>query len=278
MVAPSLTDGGLAAAFAGGTLESFAAGTMEWRFEVGVASREGILAAFIARNGGKTAPTAVEGNAGFLRAFADRVDMAERIPAQLGKNWEIMHAGFKPYPVCAANQSPIMSMIDLAKEKGLEAENIHRIRIRVKPSEYRYPGLNFRGPFRTVGATLMSTPFCLALACVEKDVTLQGLGQLTNPEILALIELIEHIPDEQIPALSCVIEVETKTGKTFVKKMMTSPDYYNFELPQVVKTVNKATSETGVNPLRVREFIELVNNVQDARSIQALVESLSPCP
>src|SRR5690606_17161206 len=59
-----------AASFAGGILQSFADGTDEWRYQVGVAARNGLAAAELARAGSVSAPHAIEGSAGFVKAFA----------------------------------------------------------------------------------------------------------------------------------------------------------------------------------------------------------------
>jgi 2-methylcitrate dehydratase PrpD len=269
---------GFAAAFASGTLECFAAGTMEWRFEVGVASREGILAALIAKNGGKAAPTAIEGKTGYLMAFANRADMEENIVAHLGKKWEIMNAGFKPYPVCAFNQTPVIAMLDLAKENKINADEIERLQIRVNPYEYNYAGMNYRGPFGSVGATLMSTPYCLAVASVDKEVTLKGISQFTNQKILGLIDRIEHIPDEKIPRWSCIIEGQMKNGKKLKKEMIIGPEYYNFTMKQDVELIKRVTSETGVNQSKVDKMVELVQDLPNAKNVRALIDVLANCP
>ncbi len=269
---------GFAAAFASGTLECFAAGTMEWRFEVGVASREGIMAALIAKNGGKAAPTAIEGKTGYLMAFANRADMAENIVAHLGEKWEIMNAGFKPYPVCAFNQTPVTAMLSLVEENKINADGIERLQIRVNPYEYNYAGMNYRGPFSSVGATLMSTPYCLAVAGVDKKVTLKGITQFKNKKILALLDRTEHIPDEKIPRWSCIIEAQMKDGKNFKKEMIIGPEYYNFNMGQDVELIKRVTSETGVTQSKVDRMVELVQDLPKAKNVRPLIDVLAKCP
>ena len=63
-----------AVSFAGGLLQSFADGTDEWRYQVGVVARNGLVAAELARAGSVSAPNAFEGKSGFARAFA-RIDL-----------------------------------------------------------------------------------------------------------------------------------------------------------------------------------------------------------
>jgi 2-methylcitrate dehydratase PrpD len=269
---------GFAASFASGTLECFAAGTMEWRFEVGVASRGGILAALIAKNGGKAAPSAIEGPTGYLKAFANTNGMAENIVAHLGKKWEIMNAGFKPYPVCAFNQTPVIAMLGLVRENKLKADEIDHVQIRVTPYEYNYAGMNYRGPFSSVGATLMSTPYCLAVACVDQEVTLKGISQFTNQKILALIDRIEHVPDEKIPRWSCIVDVQMKDGKKFKKEMIISPEYYNYNMKQDVELIKRVTSETGVTPSKVDRMVEFVQDLPKAKNVRPLIDILANCP
>ena len=269
---------GFAAAFASGTLECFAAGTMEWRFEVGVASRDGILAALIAKNGGKSAPTAMEGKTGYLNAFANTSENAEEIVKHLGKRWEIMNAGFKPYPVCAFNQTPVIAMLDLVEKNNIDYRNIRKIEMRVNPYEYHYAGMNHKGPFRTIGATLMSTPFCLAVACVDKAVTLTGIQQFENPKILDLVEKVEHIPDEKMPSLSCYINVFMQNGQLHSKEMKVTPEYYNYDFDRDVELVKRVSGETGVPQKKVDQMITFLRDFEKAPNIDKLVRMLRTRP
>jgi len=106
-----------ASAFAGGTTESFAAGTSEWHFENAIASQSGLLAARLAAAGAVGADTAFEGDAGFLRAITGRTDGAERVTAGLGTTWEILNVTFKLYPVCAFNQIPVTAAVRAARSE-----------------------------------------------------------------------------------------------------------------------------------------------------------------
>ncbi len=93
-----------AVSFAGGLLQSFADGTDEWRYQVGVVARNGLVAAELARAGSVSAPNAFEGKSGFARAFA-RIDLDRNLVASLGQDWAILRVAFKPFPVCAFNQN-----------------------------------------------------------------------------------------------------------------------------------------------------------------------------
>jgi len=269
---------GFAAAFASGTLECFAAGTMEWRFEVGVASREGIMAALLAKEGAKSAPTAIEGKTGFLKAFADTTEGSGLLARDLGKTWSVMIAGFKPYPVCAFNQTPVRTLIRLIQEEKISYSDVKKVEIRVNPYEYNYAGMNARGPFTSVGGTLMSTPFCLAMTLVDGQATLEGLHRFEDQKIKELIEKTDHIPDESVGTYCCVITLETKDGKTIRRESKEGPEYYNFNMDQTVELARRVTSETGVSQEKVTEMIEFVQNLEKAEDVRTLTALLGSCP
>jgi 2-methylcitrate dehydratase PrpD len=169
-------------------------------------------------------------------------------------------------------------MLAIVREQKVDHDPIERIRIRVNPYEFNYAGMNYRGPFSTIGATLMSTPYCLAVACVDKEVTLKGISQFNNSKILGLVDRIEHIADEEIPRWSCIIDVQMKDGRKFKKEMIVTPDYYNFDMKQDIELIKRVTSETGVNQASVDQIIGLVKDLQNSKSLQPLIEALAHCP
>jgi len=269
---------GFAASFASGTLECFAAGTMEWRYEVGIASREGIIASLLAKQGAKSAWTSIEGKAGFLNAFANTTEGSELITSDLGNEWSIMRAGFKPYPVCAFNQTAVRNILSLIKENNLSYNDVEKVEVKVNPYEYHYTGMAYRGPFDSVGATLMSTPFCVALAFVDGQTTLEGLSRFDDPKIDELIKRIEHLPDENIQTYCCAITVETKDGKTLYKESKEGAEYYNFNMEQTIGLARQVTSEAGVSQDKVSEMVDIIRNLDQARDIRELAELLGSCP
>ena len=76
----------------------FADGTDEWRYQVGVVARNGLVAAELARAGSVSAPHAFEGKSGFARAFA-KADLDGGLAASLGRDGRF----------CAWRSSPIPS-------------------------------------------------------------------------------------------------------------------------------------------------------------------------
>ena len=146
-----------AVSFSGGVLQSFADGTDEWRYQVGVVARNGLVGGTRAA-GSVSAPHAFEGKSGFARAFAKADPMvASRRRPRAGS--AILRVAFKPYPVCAFNQTPVTGALVLREELRSAPA---KVRVRMNPYETGYAGMDAVGPFSTISGTLMSIPFCIA--------------------------------------------------------------------------------------------------------------------
>lgn len=236
-----------AASFAGGILQSFADGTDEWRYQLGMTAHQGWVAAELARVGSISAPHAIEGRSGFVRAFA-RVDCnLDEVLGQLGHTWFIDRVVFKPYPVCAFNQTPVNAALSL-KER-LQGRPLSRVVVRMNPYETGYAGMDSRGPFHSISGTLMSIPFCIARTLQYGVPTLADMTVYDDEAVNQLIEKTELVSDESVPSLSCIIEayIEGENEPVVEKLNMTTTDY-NYNRSQVMELIRRVCSEVGVDP------------------------------
>jgi 2-methylcitrate dehydratase PrpD len=213
-----------AAAFSGGILQSFADGTDEWRYQVGVAARLGLVAAELARAGSVSAPHAYEGKAGLVPSFARTACDAGALTAGLGRDWAVVRVTFKPYPVCAFNQTPVTAALTL-REK-LAGSPVKAARVRMNPYETGYAGMDAVGPFSTVSGTLMSIPFCIAATLLHGVPDMRRMLTYDDAAVNGLISRIKLISDPDVPTLCCKIEVDTADGRTLVQdQQMTFADF-----------------------------------------------------
>ena len=131
----------IAASMAGGTSESFGAGTDEWHFQAGAAAATGMMAAQLAEAKVTGSRTAFEADAGYLQCFARSGLSADTIAGDLGTTWNILGVTFKPYPVCAFNQAP--AMLGVRLRTSVAAEHVASIRLRMNEREATYPGMRW---------------------------------------------------------------------------------------------------------------------------------------
>jgi 2-methylcitrate dehydratase PrpD len=263
-----------AVSFAGGVLQSFADGTDEWRYQVGVVARNGLVAAELARAGSVSAPNAFEGKTGFARAFA-RTDLDAGLAASLGRDWAILRVAFKPFPVCAFNQTPVTGALALREQlRGAPA----RVRVRMNPYETGYAGMDAIGPFRTISGTLMSIPFCIATTLVHGAPTTRHMTTYDDPAVNDLVTRVELVTDPSIPILSAVIEAETADGGKHVREQRMTAADYAYDLPTLSAMLRRIGNEEGV-PMsafdRLERFVERLPQgaIDDAISVFTLAPS-----
>ena len=132
----------IAASEASGLKENF--GTDTKPLHAGLAARNGVLAALLAKSGITASSRAIEGPQGFLKAMgSERAELGEELRA-LGERWETLETGVtvKLYPSCAATHPAIDAILDLRREHEFTADDVESIAIGVDgvtPTILTYP-------------------------------------------------------------------------------------------------------------------------------------------
>jgi 2-methylcitrate dehydratase PrpD len=242
-----------AVSFTGGVLQSFVDGTDEWRYQPGIVARNGLMAAELARAGSVSARHAFEGRAGLTRAFARADCDVRKLADCLGKDWAIHRVAFKPYPVCAFNQTPVTAALHLRKELGSAA--VKAVRVRMNPYECGYAGMDATGPFNSISGTLMSIPFCIALTLVHGTPDMKRMTTYDDPKVNTLVDRISLISDESVPVLSANIDVETMDGRRLRRDQRMTAKDYSYHRARVSELVRRIGREENV-PIKAFDLIE----------------------
>src|SRR5262249_10335888 len=160
----------IAASKASGLKENF--GTMTKPLHVGMAARNGIMAALLAQKGFTANDLALEGPQGFLHAMASEKSDLKSLSQNLGRRWEILETGItvKLYPSCAGTHPALDTVLDLRREHGLNADQVEGMDMQVDSVTppllaYERPETGLQGKF--------SMTFCAAAALVYGEVTLE---------------------------------------------------------------------------------------------------------
>lgn len=262
---------GIAASFSGGLNQTWIEGTSEWRWELGMAARNGLWAATLAATGAPGAREWFEGAAGFARAFAGEVE--DDGEWELGERWRILDVIYKPYPVCNITQSPVEAAISLVTEADVEVEEIESVRCMLNPEDRSYPGTLNWGPFRDVGASLMSAPFCVAMAIKHRTATLEGLHETEDPTIRELVARTEVIADERLPTLAARIELTTTTGERHVRELIPDGGTYGWEWDGVRENSRRLLAEMAVDEAGLEKLEAAIRGVEGLGSVAPLVEA-----
>lgn len=249
---------GLAASSASGTNQTWVSGTQEWQIQIGLAARNGLMAARLAQVGATAAPDALEGPAGFYRAFLGHCDGLAAIGNDLGQHWRCLDVTYKPYAVCAILQAPVAQAIALAQANDIDPGQIAAIRLSLNPAEAAYPGTDARGPFVDIGATLMSAQFCLAVALSQRVVRGVDLQRLNDPALQPLIHCTEVIPDASLATRQFVLDIELRGGSRLRHASQHTGQPFNWDRQGVMDNLRAMSDEIPLPPPRLERLFDTV--------------------
>ena len=264
-----------AASFCGGILQSFSDGTDEWRYQVGIAAQVGLAATELACAGSVSAPHAIEGKAGFVRAFAKQDCDVDALVSGLGKDWAVMRVTFKPYPVCAFNQTPVTAA--LAMREKLAGAGIAAVRVHMNPYETGYAGMDATGPFDSVSGTLMSIPFCIATTLVHGVPDMARMTTYDDSAVNALIPRIRLVGDADVPPLCCRIEVSTVDARTLVQDQRMTTRDFAFDRKGVSALIRRIGAEQAV-PMQSYDVLEAFVDSLPGGSIHEVLRAFTLMP
>ncbi len=264
---------GIVASMAAGTNQTWIAGTQEWQFQVGLAARNGILAARLAAVGGTGAADALEGSAGFYAAFMGDLEQTAQVGKDLGTKWRSLDVTYKPYAVCAILQGPVHQAMLLARQHALKAENISAVRLTLNPAEAAYPGTDSTGPFSDTGATLMSAQFCLAVALAQQTLRGSDLKRFADPLLQPLVQKTIVQADGQLGARSFVLEVDLTNGQTLRHASHATAEPFNWDRAEVMGNLRAMGDELAFGPQRLEQLGETVLSAER----KTVAEIVSAC-
>jgi len=121
---------GLAATQAAGLREMF--GSMAKSLHPGRAAQNGYASALLAQAGFTSGERGLEGPRGFAAVQAAKYDLS-KITAGLGVDFDLRANTYKPFPCGIVNHPTIDGAIQIHNERGLAAESIRAVRLRVAP-------------------------------------------------------------------------------------------------------------------------------------------------
>lgn len=254
---------GIAASMAAGTNQTWLSGTQEWQFQIGLAARNGILAANLAAAGGTGSPEALEGKGGFYAAFMGSTQGVEKIGYDLGSLWRSLSITYKPYPVCGILQGPVVEAIEMAKEYEIDPEQISAVRISLPVAEAAYPGTDYTGPFYDVGNALMSSQYCLAVALLKRSFQSEDLLSREDAALLKLVQQIKVIPDESLKPRSFILEIDAKDGKTLTKVSSSSEDDFDWDRNEEVAHLESMATEMPFSADRLNNLISMTLTAEE---------------
>jgi len=213
---------GMAASASGGLFAYLTGGGNIKKFHPGHAAREGLRAAFMARQGAAIGPNGViEGRSGMLQAFGG----IENWDGSLARDRTlpaVARSYLKPYPCCRHIHPAIDAVLELKRSANWRMEDIEAIEVETYGAAMPHARL----PWNTLEIAQLSFPWVMALACADGDVALAGFsGQSrARPDVNALASLVTvtqtEACDRLYPAYGPArVTVRLRSGEVLVKEV-----------------------------------------------------------
>ena len=238
-------------------------------FHGGKAAQNGVWSALLAQHDYSGSCTALEGEWGYLRAFAkgadqDRLALLDR----LGTEWYILRTISKPFACCLSSHAAIRALLDLVQEHGLRPEQVASVEAYVNPASYYM----IRNPDpRDELQAKFSLPFCLAIALLNQDVSYRAFDEHTlwDASVREVMRRVTLEARDEIGRIESLVRVRVHGGAVLErvsKRASLNAEQVLAKFRDVVKGV--------VDPARAEEIIRAIDGLDtqtDVRTIGGLL-------
>lgn len=281
---------GIAASQASGLKENF--GTMVKPLHAGLAARNGVLAAELARLGMAASERALDGPQGFLAAMnSERPSFDDQV-ADLGNRWEIAETGItvKLYPSCAGTHPTIDALLSAREREGFTSDDVERIDVDVDSIVptiliYERPSSGLEAKF--------SLPFCAASAVVHGRVgidTFEPAG-LADARVTALAGRVAMRVDSALdgtaePLTQARVHITLRDGRTLTERAdgargyparpATDAELCAKFMSCAARTISQDTAQRALALLRRIDELRDVRELTGALSVSARAPASRP--
>ncbi len=185
-----------------------------------MATRAGVDAALLAKEGYNGPDQVIEGKEGLIEVMHNVDWSTERLLQNLGSEFMITECGYKAFPTEALTHQPITAVLNLRQQHDLVPDQIERVLIKTTtrgadilsdPSKYNPT---------TRETADHSLPWCIAVALVDGNVLPDSFSseKLKDKKVWEMLEKIKVVADDEIdrlfPAVKrAIAEIITKDGK-----------------------------------------------------------------
>jgi 2-methylcitrate dehydratase PrpD len=272
---------GLCGTQAAGLLESDHGGSMGKTLHVGKAAYNGILSAYLARNGFTGSSTIFEGNEGFLKTMVfDNTDYNpedfsfEEVLKDIGKV-RVRDIYFKKYPFCRHLHSSIDTALKLKASLGEEYDHIQNVAIKTYSVAAEHNNYNPKN----IEELRQSLPYAVAISLVVGDVSVDDVNQLiefglldnysTVDKVNSIKNLVNHmivVSDDKLNELypdkrpsNVIIKLDRSFRNGVFQNITFLPkgDFENpFQLRDLIAKFKALNPQYDVNNLTVIDSLE----------------------
>ncbi|MCR5027125.1 MAG: MmgE/PrpD family protein [Methanobrevibacter sp.] len=266
---------GLCGTQAAGLLESDHAGSMGKVLHVGKANYNGLLSAFLARNGFTGAETIIEGSEGFLRTMVfdeeeyNGKDYSFKSILEGVGSVRVRDIYFKKHPFCRHLHSSIDTALKLKNSIGDEYNHIENVAVKtydVAAEHNNYEPKNLE-------ELKQSLPYAVAITLVEGEVTIDSLNRLVDYGLFENYSTVDKVNNIKNLVSKMAIIKDEKLNELYPDKRPSNviiklDDEFRNGVFQNITFIPKGDFES---PYDLSELIDKFKNLNPKYNINNLV-------
>ncbi len=242
------------------------------------AAADGLLSAYIARDGFTGARRVLEGERGMAAGMSTDADPAKLVEG-LGERWAVLETSFKFHASCRHTHPAADALLQAMQEHQLAADDIERVRARVHAA-----AIDVLGPVtdpRTIHQSKFSMGFVLALAALRGRAGVNDFTEeaLEDEELRAFHDKVDMVLDEEVDAAYPerwigLVDVETSGGERFTSRVdVPKGDPGNTLSPEEIeeKARDLAAYRDGASSEELSHIVERVRNLHREPGVRDLL-------
>ncbi len=248
------------------------------QLHTGKAAADGLLSAYIARDGFTGASAILEGSQGMAAGMSSDADPA-RITAGLGTRWALEETSFKVHASCRHTHPSADALLVLMQEHGIKADDVKSVTAHVHQA-----ALDVLGPVidpRTIHQSKFSMGFVLALIALYGRAGLADFTQaaLIDPALRAFHDRVTMVLDPEIDHAyprrwMGRVTVRTRDGREFEKRIPSAkgdPDNTLSRIDLVEKAMRLAAYAGGAEGAEMEAVIARIWRLRDEPNVRNLL-------
>jgi len=237
----------------------------------------GIMCSILAMKGFTGSRVLIESDLGIAKVVSKKYDFSS-IVKDLGRTFEIMNSGFKPYAACRRAHSAIDATFEILRRNKIDPKKIQRIDVGTFCAASR---LSNTHPESSVAAKY-SIPYAIALAILKGKVWIEEFDQnmLKDERILALAKKVRVHLDEELDRLydskwPALVKIELEDGNKYSSQVDWPKGEPESPLTdEEIKSKFVSTASTIIGKENAGRVVEMIDDLENLPKISTLMKLL----
>src|SRR5215470_642132 len=256
--------------------------SMVKRMHPGRSAQAGVYGALLAARGFTGIEDILEAPyGGFCSTFCDNPNLSYLTP-DLGKQFETLNVGCKPYPCCGSNHTSIDALKKiLSDHPEVSAQNVDKIRIRTTRATKLHVGWPYKPNSMTTAQ--MNLPFCVAVLLHDHDFFVDQVTakSIRSEAVLNTTKKIEVVEDPEFESLGdegrhgVNLEVHLQNGTRYSEQILHAKgsDQHPMSKDEILQKFRLLASRVISRPHleKLEDTLLHLEKLDDARKIAKLL-------